>query len=217
MREAPDPGQRFPIAGIRRTVFLKNVVRNPLIEVGDYTYYDDPDDPEGFENNVLYHFPFVGDRLVIGRFCQIALQVRFIMNGAQHRQDGVSTYPFAAFGAGWSDRFAGELDGPSKGDLTIGNDVWIGYRALLMPGVSVGDGAIIGAGSVVTGDVPPYAVVAGNPARIVRMRFDDRSIRQLLELRWWDWSPETITRLVPEISSGDVDRLRAAWEASGDA
>lgn len=213
MPRAPDPDTRHPIAGVDRTVFLKTVVTNPAIEVGDYSYYDDPDDPSGFENNVLYLFPFVGDRLIIGRFCQIASGARFIMNGANHRQAGFSTYPFAAFGEDWRGRFDGELTGPNAGDTHVGNDVWIGYRALIMPGVRIGDGAIIGSGAVVTRDVPPYAVVAGNPAAIVKMRFDEATVAALLDIRWWDWEIDRITRFIPEISHADLEALRRAATA----
>lgn len=204
------PDIRYPIPGVTRTVFLKTVIRSPLIAVGDYTYYDDPDGPERFEENVLYHFPFIGDRLVIGRFCQIAAKATFVMNGANHGTGGLSTYPFAAFGGAWADRFPGELDGENKGDLVVGNDVWIGCDALLMPGVQVGDGAVIGARSVVTKDVPPYAVVAGNPAELVRMRFDEDTIAQLLRIRWWDWDVDKITSLIPAIGTGDIAALHNA-------
>ena len=210
MVEIPNPDTRLPIPNIERTVFLKTVVTNPMIEVGDYSYYDDPDDPDGFEKNVLYHFNFVGDRLIIGRFCQIASGATFIMNGANHRTDGFSTYPFPVFGGGWANRFGGELDFPNHGNTVIGNDVWIGYQALFMPGVKVGDGAIIAAKAVVTEEVPPYTVVAGNPAKPIRKRFDDVTIKELLSIAWWDWDIETITRAIPAISQADIAALKQA-------
>lgn len=206
----PSPDLAFPLAGIDRMVFLKAVVSNPAIIVGDYTYYDDPEDPAGFERNVLYHFDFVGDRLIIGRFCQIAAGARFIMNGGNHRVSGFSTYPFAVFGQGWADRFDRERDFPDRGDMVIGNDVWIGYGAVFMPGIAVGDGAIVASKSVVVDDVPPYAVVAGNPARIVKQRFDAETVQRLLAVRWWDWEIARITRNIAAISGADIEALEAA-------
>ncbi len=208
----PDPATRYPLGCERSMVFLKNVVTNPQIEVGDYTYYHDFDDPTGFETNVRYLFPFIGDRLVIGRFCAIASGATFIMNGGNHRTDGIATYPFGIFGQGWE--AAMPESWPHKGDLVVGHDVWIGYRATLMAGVTVGHGAVIGAMSVVTADVPPYAVVAGNPARIIRHRQPPEAIERLRRLAWWDWPVDRITRHVRAIASGDVDALEAA---AGDA
>jgi len=206
----PNPMVRYPLKDIDRLVFLKTVITNPLIEVGDYTYYDDPDGPENFEqNNVLYHFPFIGDRLRIGKFCQIAARAKFVMNGGNHAQKGFSTFPFFIFGGEWAGRVDGETDHEARGDTTVGNDVWIGYDALIMPGVTVGNGAIIGSRSVVTKDVPPYSVVAGNPAEVVRMRFDDQVIEALLEIRWWDWDIETVTSHIPAILGADIDTLEA--------
>jgi virginiamycin A acetyltransferase len=149
--------------GFPQVCFIKNTIKGPNIEVGDYTYYDDPEDAAGFERNVLYHFPFIGDKLIIGKFCAIARGVKFIMNGANHQTSGFSTYPFFIFGNGWESAAPAPGSLPYKGDTVIGNDVWIGYEALLMPGVKVGNGAIIAARSVVTTDVPDYAVVGGNP------------------------------------------------------
>ncbi|MFW2330689.1 MAG: CatB-related O-acetyltransferase [Nitrospinota bacterium] len=207
MEYGPLPEARYPIPNVKRTVFLKAVISNPAISVGEYTYYDDPDDPSSFEKNVLYHFDFIGDKLVIGKFCQIATGVKFIMNGANHRTDGFSTYPFVAFGQGWSGHFKEEAYFPFKGDTVIGNDVWIGYEALLMPGVSVGDGAVIATRSVVVDDVPPYAVVAGNPARVVKMRFDEMTISSLLNIRWWDWDIDKITQNIKVISQANLKSL----------
>jgi len=205
----PDPARRFPMHGVDRLVFLQAVVKSPRIEVGRCTYYDDPDDPEGFERNVLYHFDVIGDRLKIGAFCQIAAGATFIMNGGSHAQSGLSTYPFFGFGGDWAGRFEGEADAPLKGDTVIGNDVWIGTRATILPGVTIGDGAIVGAHAVVTRDVAPYAVVAGNPAVEIRKRFDDATIEALLDLRWWAWPVERITQATPALGRGDIAALKA--------
>lgn len=203
----PNPNEIYPLAAARQVAFLKNVVDHPMIEVGDYTYYDDPDGPERFvETCVRYHFEHMGDRLIIGRFCAIASKVQFIMNGANHALDGISTYPFAIFGEGWEDPDADWAKG-SRGDTVIGNDVWIGRGATLMPGVRVGDGAIIGAAAVVASDVPDYAVVVGNPARVVKMRFSENVIAQLLDIAWWNWPPEKITGNLAAIRGGDTGAL----------
>ena len=169
----PDPADPFPMPGFPQVCYLRNVIDAPNIEIGEYTYYDDPDGADNFLRNVLYHFDFIGDRLRIGRFCAIARGVRFVMNGANHRLDGISTYPFQIFGGGWERVMPKPGELPFKGDTVIGNDVWIGYDALIMPGVCIGDGAIIAARSVVTHDVPPYTLVGGNPARPIRRRFGD--------------------------------------------
>lgn len=205
----PDPRDSHPMAGFPQVCFISNTVRNPNIIVGDYTYYDDPEDSEGFERNVLYHFPFIGDRLVIGKFCAIARGVRFIMNGANHRMSGISTYPFQIFGNGWEAAAPGDGDLPYKGDTVIGNDVWIGYDALVMPGVRIGNGAIVAARSVVVSDVPPYAVVGGNPARVIKERFAPDVVARLEAIAWWDWSIEKVTQHLRVIVSGDVDALEA--------
>ncbi|MDW7712459.1 MAG: CatB-related O-acetyltransferase [Deferrisomatales bacterium] len=205
----PDPTCTHPIPAFPRVCFLRNIVTNPDIQVGEYTYYDDPANPEGFERNVLYHYPFVGDRLIIGRFCAIAAGVTFLMNGANHRLGGISTHPFEIFGSGWeATQDAGEE--PSRGDTVVGNDVWLGYRSSVLPGVQVGDGAVVAALAVVAADVPPYAVVAGNPARVVRRRFPEEVVEQLLRIAWWAWPPEKITRNLARIVSADVASLRNA-------
>jgi virginiamycin A acetyltransferase len=201
----PDPLQRYPIAGEGSVVFLKAVVDNPQIEVGDYTYYHDFDEPLGFERNVRYAFPFQGDRLVIGRFCSIASGATFLLNGGNHRTDTVSSYPFGMFGQDW--RAAMPDSWPSRGDTIVGHDVWIGYCATLLPGVRVGHGAVIGAMSVVTGDVPPYAIAAGNPARLVRLRFSEADIARLLAIAWWDWPIEKVTAHIRTIALGTVEEL----------
>lgn len=207
--QGPDPLTRHPLTGHERLCFLKNVITRPTIEVGDYTYYDDFEDVRNFERNVRYHFDFIGDRLIIGRFSMIASDVTFIMNGGNHLVDAVSTYPFEIFGQGWEGAMEG-LAYPHKGDTVVGNDVWIGYRATIMPGVRIGDGAIIASCAVVTRDVEPYAIVAGNPAREVRKRFSDADIQRLLRLRWWDRDAAWITRHVRLLHGMDIDALENA-------
>jgi len=203
----PDPSNKHPMAGFPQVCFIKNTITSPNIIIGDYTYYDDPEDAENFERNVLYHFPFIGDRLIIGKFCAIARGVQFIMNGANHQLSGFSTFPFYIFGNGWEHAApeAGAL--PYKGDTVIGNDVWIGYQALIMPGVSIGNGAIISSRSVVTSDVPAYTVVGGNPAKVIKQRFPDETIAALEKLAWWDWPVEKITRNITRIMSSDIAAL----------
>lgn len=193
--------------GFPQVCFVKNTVKNPAIVVGDYTYYDDPEDSEGFERNVLYHYPFLGDRLVIGKFCAIARGVKFIMNGANHKLSGVSTYPFQIFGNGWGKVTPDAGDLPFKGDTIIGNDVWIGYEAVIMPGVTIGNGAIVSSRSVVVSDVAPYTIVGGNPAKPIRQRFEDADVARLNDLAWWDWPIEKITKHLELIVSGDVNAL----------
>ena len=194
--------QGFPQVG-----YLKNFITSPNIEVGDYTYYDDPDGPEHFEKNVLYHFDFIGDKLIIGKFCAIAKDVTFMMNGANHQSTGFSTYPFFIFGNGWEKSAPQPGDLPFKGNTEIGNDVWIGYNATIMPGVKIGSGAIIASKSVVTNDVPAYAVVGGNPAKIIKQRFDDKTINALLSIAWWDWSNDKITAHLDAITQNNLDLL----------
>ena len=205
----PAPELLHPVGGHERLVFLKNIITNPLIEVGDYTYYDDFEDVRNFERNVLYHFPFVGDWLRIGRFCQIASGVKFVMNGGNHRTDLFTTYPFPVFGQGWERAFDPSTF-PSKGDLVVENDVWLGHDALLMPGVRVGNGSIVATRAVVTRDVPPYAIVAGNPATVVRMRFDADTVARLQAVAWWHWDAAKITRHQQAICSLDLGALERA-------
>lgn len=209
----PSPDTVYPMDGFPQICFLKNAVTRPNIEIGDFTYYDDPNGVENFENNVLYHFPFIGDRLIIGRFCAIARGVKFIMNGANHQMSGISTFPFFIFGNGWEVARPAADELPYKGDTIIGNDVWIGYDVLIMPGVTIGDGAIIAARSVVTTDVPPYTVVGGNPAQVVRRRFDADSVQRLQSVAWWNRSPAWITEHLNQIRAGDIDALESAATA----
>lgn len=205
------PSTVFPLLGYERLCFLKNVITHPQITVGEYTYYDDVEDVHRFQQNVRYLFDFTGDRLTIGKFCMIASGVEFLMNGANHLVEAVSAYPFAIFGGDW----AGAMDGksyPTKGDMTVGNDVWIGYRATIMPGVRIGDGAIVGAHAVVTRDVAPYTIVGGNPAQLLRPRFDEATTVQLLATAWWNWPIEKITRYAP-LLTGDAAQFITALHA----
>lgn len=188
----PDSTTLFPLPHYDRLCFLKNLIQNPNIEVGAYTYYDDFSDVRNFEKNVKYHFDFIGDKLIIGKFCMIASDVTFIMNGANHLTRAVSSYPFAIFGNGWEHAMDGKSY-PTKGNTVIGNDVWIGYGATIMPGVNIGNGAIIAAKATVTRDVPPYSIVGGNPASEIRRRFSEEKIAYLQELKWWDRDMDWIT------------------------
>jgi virginiamycin A acetyltransferase len=201
----PSPLERYPLPGVTRIGFLKPFITRPNIEVGDYTYYDDPRGPEHFEENVLYHFDFIGDRLIIGKFCSIAAEVRFIMNGGNHATSWLTSYPLPIFGNGW------ELPvppaWPNKGDTVVGNDVWLGNSALIMPGVTIGNGAIVATAAVVTKSVPPYAIVGGNPATVLRYRFDEATVERLLAIKWWDWDGGKIARNMAALCAGDVAAL----------
>ena len=177
-----NPENKHPLPEFPQICFIKNTVNNPKIIIGDYTYYDDIEDSENFERNVLYHYPFSQDKLIIGKFCALATGIKFIMNGANHQISGFSTYPFYIFGNGWEKVTPKNEDLPFKGDTVVGNDVWIGYKSTIMPGVTIGDGAIIAAGSVVVNDVPAYSIVGGNPARIIKQRFATETIQTLLEI-----------------------------------
>jgi virginiamycin A acetyltransferase len=207
----PSPDNPYPMAGFPQVGFLKPLVNNPNIVVGEYTYYDEPEGPEHFEAKcVLYHFPFIGDKLVIGKFCALARDVKFIMNGANHPLSGLTTYPFYIFGNGWEVATPQPGSLPYKGDTVIGNDVWLGYDALVMPGVQIGDGAIVAARSVVVGNVPAYAVVGGNPAKLLKQRFSDETVNELLAIRWWNWPVEKVTRNLKAIVGADIAALQAS-------
>ncbi|MFL0352628.1 CatB-related O-acetyltransferase [Xanthomarina sp. GH4-25] len=203
----PNKYTKFPLANYDRLCFLKNIVKNPNISVGDYTYYDDFENVENFEKNVKYHFDFVGDKLIIGKFCMIASDVKFIMNGANHLTDAMSTYPFAIFGNGWEHAME-RKSYPQKGNINIGNDVWIGYNATIMAGVTIGDGAIIATNATVVKDVEPYSIVGGNPAKEIKKRFSKEVIAKLLELKWWDWSIEKITANVGNLTNNEIGKLQ---------
>lgn len=207
----PNPSNPYPLVGYNRLCYLKNIIKDPNIIVGDYTYYDDFENAINFENNVLYHFDFIGDKLIIGKFCAIASGAKFIMNGGNHRLDDFASYPFSIFGHGWEKAMPNSW--PYKGDTIIGNDVWIGYEAVILPGVKIGDGAVIGAKAVVAKDVAPYTIVGGNPAQQIRKRFDDDVIETLLAIKWWDWDIKKITENLPILCSGDFQALKALFQS----
>ena len=202
----PDKNIKFPLENYEKLCFLKNIIKNPNIIVGDYTYYDDYDNVDNFEKNVKYHFDFTGDKLIIGKFCMIASGVKFIMNGANHLTDSLSTYPFAIFAKGWEKAMEGKAY-PNKGDIILGNDVWIGYNATIMAGVTIGDGAIIATNSTVVKDVEPYSIVGGNPGKEIKKRFPDKTIDKLLKLKWWDWSIEKITENIQNLTDNKIENL----------
>ncbi len=204
----PRPDEVHPMPGFPQVCYIKNVIKNPNILIGDYTYYDDPEGSENFERNVLYHFPFIGDKLVIGKFCAIAKGVKFIMNGANHKMQSFTTYPFFIFGNGWEKTRPKDGELPYKGDTVIGNDVWIGYHSLIMPGVTIGDGSIIAARSVVVANVEPYSIVGGNPARVIRKRFPNDVISVLERLQWWNWPVEMITENLRVLTDCDIEELK---------
>ena len=201
----------FPRTGDTQTIYLKPAITDPNIQVGDYTMYNDfVHDPRDFQrNNVLYHYPINGDKLVIGKFCSIACGAKFLFTSANHTLRSLSTYPFPLFFEEWElDKSHVTQAWDNKGDITIGNDVWIGYEAVLLSGVTIGDGAIIGTRAVVTQDVPPYTIVGGVPAKPIRRRFDDATINALLALRWWDWPREKLARNIDAIQAGRLDKLK---------
>ena len=204
-RPAPDPDAAFPVPDHKTVTYVKPTIKNKNIIVGDFTYFSDTD----FESRVTHHYDFYGDRLIIGKFCQIARGVEFMMNGANHKMDAVSTFPFYIF-EGWKQDVPPLSDMPVKGDTVVGNDVWIGQNAIILPGVSIGDGAIIGANSVVGSDVEPYTIVTGNPAKQVRKRFDEELIALLLEFKWWDLPIEEINKLIPILSNSNLKRVKNA-------
>lgn len=200
----------YPRTGDSQTIYLKNVITNPNIQAGDFTMYNDfVNDPRDFQqNNVLYHYPINHDKLIIGKFCSIACGAKFIFNSANHTMSSLSTYPFPLFFEEWGlekTRVTESWD--NKGDIIIGNDVWIGYEVVILAGVKIGDGAIIGTQAVVTKDVPPYTIVGGIPAKPIRKRFNEETIRRLLELKWWDWPEQKISQKIKAIQSGQIDEL----------
>lgn len=197
----------YPRTGDKETVYLKNVVSNPNIIVGDYTIYNDfVNDPRQFEkNSVLYHYPINGDKLKIGKFCSIACGAKFLFNSANHAMESLSTYPFPIFYEEWGLDIKDITSAwDHKGDIIIGNDVWIGYEAVILSGVTIGDGSIIGTRAVVTKDIPPYTIVGGVPAKHIRKRFSEETIFELLKLKWWDWPADKISQNIKEIKSGNI-------------
>lgn len=205
----PNPNNVFP-NDYKTSCFLKNVITAQNISVGDYTYYDDSTDPTRFErDNVLFNYPEFGERLIIGKFCQIASGTKFIMGPANHRLSSVTTYPFNVFGGLWSERTPPHMSQlPHKGDTVIGNDVWLGRESVIMPGVKIGDGAIVAAYSVVTKEIPPYAIYGGNPAKFIKFRFDDELIDLLLRFRWWDLASEQLVEILPLLCDPDLERVK---------
>ena len=208
-RKFPDPNAVFPNE-YGTSCFIKNVIKAPNISVGDYTYYDDDKDPTGFEkNNVLFNYPVFGDKLIIGKFCQIASGTQFIMGAANHRLCSATTYPFNVMSEAWAEIAPVHLSQlPHKGDTVIGNDVWFGRNCVVMPGVKIGDGAIVAAHSVVTKDVEPYSVVGGNPPRFIKMRSADELTALLLRFKWWDLPPDELAEVMPLLCDADLEKVR---------
>lgn len=199
----PDPSKIFPIPNVDAVTYIKPTIKNPNIIVGDFTYFSGIN----FEEHVTHHYDFNGDKLIIGKFCQIAAGVNFIMNGANHQMNAVSTFPFYIF-EGWDEDTPSLSQMPLKGDTIVGNDVWIGQNVTILPGVQIGDGAIIGANSTVGRNVPPYTIVVGNPAKEVRKRFDDELIKLMLKLQWWNMSVEEINNLIPVLTNPDLPEVK---------
>ena len=207
----PNADKIYPRTNDSTICYLKNIITNPNIIVGDFTFYNDyVHDPKDFEkNNVLYHYPYVNhDRLIIGKFCSIACGAKFLFNSANHTLNSLSTFPFPIFPEEWDESMPVTDGWDNKGDIVIGNDVWIGYEAVIMAGVHIGDGAIIGTRAVVTKDVPPYAIVGGIPAKKIRSRFDDETIELLQQLKWWDWEPAKISENLNAIRKADIEALK---------
>ena len=201
----PDPDVIHPVAGYDKEIYVKPTLSNPNIIAGDFTYIADSD----FESHVSHLYPWNNDKLIIGKYCQIASGVEFVMNGANHQMNAVSTFPFYTL-EGWDMEAPEADDMPLRGDTVIGNDVWIGQNAVILPGVHIGDGAIIGANSVVGSDIATYTIVAGNPARVIRKRFDDELVALLLEWKWWDKPADEVNKLIPVLTSSNLDEVRSA-------
>ena len=202
--KTPNPNTIHPITGYDKEIYVKPTIKNPNIIVGDFTYIADSE----FESHVTHHYDWNGDKLIIGKFCQIAAGVEFVMNGANHQMNAVSTFPFYTL-EGWNMNAPAMADMPLKGDTVIGNDVWIGQNAVILPGVCIGDGAIIGANSVVGSDVAPFTIVIGNPAKELRKRFDDELIELMLKFKWWEKSIEEIDGLIPVLTCSDLEKVKA--------
>jgi virginiamycin A acetyltransferase len=198
----PDKNSLYPRKGDKTMVYLKACVKSPFIEVGDYSFYHDFDNPMDFEKKcVLYHYPYANnDRLKIGKFCSIANGAKFLFNGANHTLGSLSTYPFPVLGDEWDLQLPTSKAWDNKGDIVIGNDVWIGFEAVVMAGVTIGDGAIIGSRAVVTKNVEPYSIMGGVPAKLIRNRFPEEQVKKLLDLKWWDWSEEKIKQNLDKLT-----------------
>ena len=208
MTTRPDPNTVYPIAGYDKEIYVKPTIKNPNIIVGDFTYIADSE----FESHVTHHYEWLGDKLIIGKFCQIAAGVEFLMNGANHQMNAATTYPFYTL-QGWDMAPPAREDLPLKGDTVIGNDVWIGQNATILPGIHIGDGAIIGASAVVGSDVEPYTIVVGNPAKPLRKRFDEELTALLLKFKWWDKSIDEINKLIPVLTCSDLEKVKAQIRA----
>ena len=204
----PNKTDVIPNKNISSICYIKNVIKNPNIIVGDYTYYSDIDGAENFERHVTHHYDFIGDKLIIGKFCQIASGIEFIMNGANHYMNGISTYPFYIFGKGWEKVTPKNNSLPIKGDTIVGNDVWIGQNVTILPGVNISDGAIIGANSVVAKDIPAYCIAVGNPCTVKKKRFSDEDIQYLQSIKWWDWDIQKIFENLEILSGGNIEEIR---------
>ncbi|AGK99592.1 CatB-related O-acetyltransferase [Clostridium pasteurianum] len=206
----PNTNKVYPRSNDYQTIYLKNVITRDNIKVGDYTIYNDYyNDPRDFEkNNVLYQYPVNNDNLIIGKFCSIACKAKFLMTSGNHTLKSLSTYTFPIFYEEWGLDLRHITDAwDNKGDIVIGNDVWIGYDAIIMSGVKIGDGAIIGTRAIVTNDVPPYTIVGGIPAKVIKKRFSDDIILKLLKIKWWNWPDEKIQANIRHIQSGNIDKL----------
>ena len=206
--KSPDPDVIHPISGYEKEIYVKPTIKNPNIIVGDFTYIADSE----FESHVTNFYPWSRDKLIIGKFCQIATGVEFIMNDANHQMSAVSTFPFYTLD-GWDTEAPSAADMPFKGNTVIGNDVWIGQNAVILPGVNIGDGAIIGANSVVGSNISPYTIVAGNPAKVIRKRFDEELIDLMLRFKWWDKRITEINELIPILTCSDLEKVREELKA----
>jgi virginiamycin A acetyltransferase len=216
MKLGPDKNKLYPTERIITVCYIKNLPPRPNVEIGDFTYYsDNKNSPEKFYDHIEHHYDFMGDKLIIGKFCAIAEGTTFIMNGANHQMNGFTTYPFGIFGEGWEKAIPTIEDLPYKGDTVIGNDVWIGQYATILPGVKIGDGAIIAANSTVTKNVEPYSIVGGNPAKLIKKRFPEEMVDLLLELQWWNWDEKKIfDHLEILTSSSNMESLRNLLQSS---
>ncbi|MGL5655506.1 MAG: Vat family streptogramin A O-acetyltransferase [Fusobacteriaceae bacterium] len=204
----PNPNEIYPNKEVKSVCFIKNIIKNPNIIIGDYTYYSDINGAENFEKQVTHLYDFIGDKLIIGKFCAIAQGVEFIMNGANHQLNSITSYPFFIMGTGWEKVVPKQGSLPFKGDTIVGNDVWIGQNSTIMPGVEIGDGAIIATNSTVVKNVPPYHVVGGNPAKILKRRFDGDLIEHLLEIKWWNWDSEKIFKNLEILCSSNLELIK---------